>query len=351
VAIGLLASAPVLAVFLAPAFTIIVPLFLPVLMSAPPLLRIYATELTEAGGTPGSRPGGSSFIPAGLGMIVSIGFWVMPSAGREVMLIQGDLPSGWFPSALALCAFVLLIAWSAWCLRDLAIIVGMLSRHRRRLKDFYSHIGRRGLKWLDALAAMLTATWLALIGSLLVENLIGVSLLSAEALLAIGCSLLVVLAGWGLRPPLPTEIPAEDVAPTQNEAAAGSVAKYARSALSAEQARRLASKIESAMNNDALYLDPNLSLSKLSKHIGASANLVSQTLNEQMGETFFDYVNRRRIKAAMPSITNGRETMLEIALAAGFNSRSTFYKAFKRLTGSTPRKYRELGALAPPIES
>jgi AraC-like DNA-binding protein len=70
-----------------------------------------------------------------------------------------------------------------------------------------------------------------------------------------------------------------------------------------------------------------------------------------MGETFFDYVNRWRIKAAMPSITSGKETMLEIALAAGFNSRSTFYKAFKRLTGSTPRKYRELGALAPPIES
>ena len=135
------------------------------------------------------------------------------------------------------------------------------------------------------------------------------------------------------------------------EAAAGSAAKYARSALSEDQAKRLAAKIESAMSNDAVYLDSNLSLSKLSKHIGASANLVSQTLNEQMGETFFDYVNRWRIKAAIPRITDGQETVLEIALAVGFNSRSTFYKAFERLTGSSPRKYRELGALAPPIKS
>ena len=116
--------------------------------------------------------------------------------------------------------------------------------------------------------------------------------------------------------------------------------KYARSALTDDQADKLASRIEKAMKKDTLYLDPNLSLQKLSTHIGALPNQVSQTLNQNLGATFFDYVARWRIEASKPLITAGEASVLAVALDVGFNSRSTFYKAFNRETGMTPKGYR-----------
>ncbi|MEO1137240.1 MAG: AraC family transcriptional regulator, partial [Pseudomonadota bacterium] len=130
-----------------------------------------------------------------------------------------------------------------------------------------------------------------------------------------------------------------------NEAAAAphekTQGKYARSALSEDYAKILGRRIEKAMREDALYLDANLSLQKLSRHVGAPPNLVSQTLNEEIGSTFFDYIAHWRIEAAKPRILSGDGSILAIALEAGFNSRSTFYKAFKRETGMTPKAFHE----------
>lgn len=94
------------------------------------------------------------------------------------------------------------------------------------------------------------------------------------------------------------------------------------------------------MRKGKLYLDPNLSLHKLSRHVGAPPNLVSQTLNEKIGSNFFDYVAHWRIEASRPLILACDASVLAIALDVGFNSRSTFYKAFKRETGATPKGYR-----------
>lgn len=98
------------------------------------------------------------------------------------------------------------------------------------------------------------------------------------------------------------------------------------------------------MRKDKLYLDPNLSLQKLSRHVGAPPNLVSQTLNDQIGLCFFDYVARWRIEASKPLILAREASVLDIALDVGFNSRSTFYKAFRRETGKTPKAFREAHA-------
>lgn len=94
------------------------------------------------------------------------------------------------------------------------------------------------------------------------------------------------------------------------------------------------------MRKDRLYLDPSLSLQKLSQHVGALPNQVSQTLNQQIGVSFFDYIARWRIEASKPMIAAGEASVLTIALDVGFNSRSTFYKAFNRETGMTPKGYR-----------
>ena len=116
--------------------------------------------------------------------------------------------------------------------------------------------------------------------------------------------------------------------------------KYEKSALTSDDTSRIAKKIEAAMETDKLYLDANLSLRVLAKHVFVPPNYVSQTLNGHIGETFFDYINRWRIDYAKPLLATTDETVLNITYDAGFNSRSSFYKAFKRETGQAPTAYR-----------
>ncbi|CAN0482038.1 unnamed protein product, partial [Hapterophycus canaliculatus] len=116
--------------------------------------------------------------------------------------------------------------------------------------------------------------------------------------------------------------------------------RYAKSALDTPRAARIAAKLRHAMEVDTLYLDPNLSLWALSSHIGVTDNYVSQTLNEEIRLNFFDFVNGYRIEAAKRALTQTEETILAIAYDVGFNSRSSFYTAFRKVTGQTPSDFR-----------
>ena len=154
---------------------------------------------------------------------------------------------------------------------------------------------------------------------------------------------------WGLRqrPPLmpdPVPLPTQAL-PTQALPDDGSLeeraGKYEKSALNAEISSRIAGKLRKAMEKDHLHRDPNLSLWALSRHIGASPNYVSQTLNEVIGESFFDFVNGYRIAEAMTRLETTNDNVLTITYDVGFNARSSFYNAFKRVSGQTPTDYRK----------
>ena len=118
--------------------------------------------------------------------------------------------------------------------------------------------------------------------------------------------------------------------------------KYEKSGLKKDDMVRIAIKIEKAMSRDKLFLDANLSLPVLAKHISAHPNYVSQTLNGHIGKSFFDYVNRWRIDHAKPLLAASDNNVLNITYDVGFNSRSSFYKAFKQETGITPTAFRKL---------
>jgi len=90
-----------------------------------------------------------------------------------------------------------------------------------------------------------------------------------------------------------------------------------------------------------LLLDPLVSLPKLARAIGVSPNQLSYVLNHHIGQNFFDYVNGARIEEARAVlIAEPDRTILDVALSVGFNSKSTFNLAFKKLTGDTPSAVR-----------
>ncbi|SJZ60213.1 helix-turn-helix domain-containing protein [Sediminibacterium ginsengisoli] len=96
------------------------------------------------------------------------------------------------------------------------------------------------------------------------------------------------------------------------------------------------------MQQKELYKNANLTVSELARHMNIPSHQLSQLLNEGLNKNFTSYVNGFRIGKACDMITEGHPYSLEsIGYEVGFNSKSTFYTAFKKITGTTPNLYKE----------
>jgi AraC-like DNA-binding protein len=104
-------------------------------------------------------------------------------------------------------------------------------------------------------------------------------------------------------------------------------------------------ELDFLMKEAKIYRDPNLGLDSMAKKLNISGNYLSQLVNKLSGHNFTDYVNRYRIEDAKSKLRNPNfinYTIIAIALESGFNSKSTFYSAFKKLTGISPKEYRKI---------
>lgn len=101
-------------------------------------------------------------------------------------------------------------------------------------------------------------------------------------------------------------------------------------------------KLERAIVDKDLYKDPNLKLSDLAQKINITTHQLSQLLNDNLGKSFSTYINEYRIREACKLITtNDRLTFEAIGYEVGYNSKSTFYTAFKKVTDTTPALFKE----------
>jgi AraC-like DNA-binding protein len=98
------------------------------------------------------------------------------------------------------------------------------------------------------------------------------------------------------------------------------------------------------METDKPFIYSSLKLNQLAKMIGTTPNSLSQVINEESEQNFYDFINGYRIDEAKKMIrdpANAQVTLLSIAYDAGFNSKSAFNAAFKKYTGMTPSQFRK----------
>jgi AraC-like DNA-binding protein len=101
-------------------------------------------------------------------------------------------------------------------------------------------------------------------------------------------------------------------------------------------------KLEAALAEKELFKDPNLKIGDLAQKINITGHQLSQLLNEYLGKNFSTYINEYRISEACKLITTDDRLSFEaIGYEVGFNSKSTFYTAFKKVTGTTPALFKE----------
>ncbi len=103
-------------------------------------------------------------------------------------------------------------------------------------------------------------------------------------------------------------------------------------------------KVDSHIIDRQRYLDPNLGLEDLANELDMSSTHLSKIINTYSDYNFSDYINSLRIQQAKKLLNDKsfcRYTIVSIGLECGFNSKSTFYTAFKKFTSQTPSQYRD----------
>lgn len=104
----------------------------------------------------------------------------------------------------------------------------------------------------------------------------------------------------------------------------------------------LQQKLNSLMVNEKVFLQNNLTLAEVADVLATSTNNLSWLLNQVFKTTFYDFINGYRVKEFVKKIENRehlKHTILALSMDVGFNSKSTFNKAFKDTMHDTPSNF------------
>ena len=119
--------------------------------------------------------------------------------------------------------------------------------------------------------------------------------------------------------------------------------RYLNSTLEDVKITKYFNELSKLMENDKLYLDPELTLTKLSSIIGISSKQLSQIINQVEHQNYSQYIASHRVEEAKRMLADKKYRDYKIAAIAyesGFNNISTFNSAFKRFTNTTAIQFR-----------
>jgi YesN/AraC family two-component response regulator len=123
-----------------------------------------------------------------------------------------------------------------------------------------------------------------------------------------------------------------------------SIGKYRKSSLTESGKMTILDNIIHELKTKHYFSDNLASLSELAKNIGESPHHVSQVINEKLDQSFFELLASYRVEEAKRILLDDKTNKLtveEISEMVGYNSKTAFNNAFKKITGKTPSEYRK----------
>lgn len=106
----------------------------------------------------------------------------------------------------------------------------------------------------------------------------------------------------------------------------------------------LPEKIHLYVNEKEVFKNPEISVYKLAEALDFPTYQVSKAINQGLKTNFYDLINKSRVEEAKILLTQTRDHNLSIegiAFEVGFNSRTAFYRAFKKYTGKNPSDFKD----------
>ncbi|MBD1393950.1 helix-turn-helix domain-containing protein [Mucilaginibacter glaciei] len=211
----------------------------------------------------------------------------------------------------------------------LILSIGYLKNYRQWLKQNYSNITRKMLNWLNASLVILFMVCIAWLFEAYLRDFSGIYYKYDFS----GNLLCIVVICIGILGYLQSNLDLSfvpQVSPSE-EKASSFVADATVIQL-----------IEDALAKNKLYLNPELTLTDVAKHLALPAKTISANVNAGFGKPFNTYINTYRVnevKRRLAANDAAKLTLLGIAYESGFNSKTSFNRIFKEFTGQSPSDY------------
>lgn len=218
----------------------------------------------------------------------------------------------------------------------IVVIWKTLNRHEKSVKQNYSNISKVNLKWIRDILYQIGVIFIVL-SLIIVIRLLFPDLWSYfgeyldQRIIPILVSIAIYRAGYK--------------ALTQLEILFTSVPETTTTDVPQKPSGSIDQRILNFMENKKPFLDPDLTLPQLAEELQLTRNQLSAMINQETGSHFFDFINSYRIEQVKKDLHDTEKdqfTILALALDAGFNSKATFNKVFKKVVGMTPRQYKQL---------
>ena len=299
-----------------------------------PLVYLYARAASDRAWRFGGRDW-LHFLPVAITIVSTIP-WYMLSGPEKIALLRGFI-AGNVPTRLIVFDALKYVSGIGYSIATVLLVL----RHGREVQNSYSNVERVNLRWLLWITGAAAGIWLLAVLVSFTSD--GNNL--RDDWVSLGIALLVYSIGYmGLRQPeiFRYETREMPIPPTMENPAD----PYQRSGLADAEAEQLRIALVALMETEEPWKDSELTLAQLAERLETSPHKLSEVLNSQMRQTFYDFVNGYRVREVQRRIKAGEAKklkMLALALDAGFASKSTFNDVFKKPTNQTPSAYARQG--------
>ena len=159
----------------------------------------------------------------------------------------------------------------------------------------------------------------------------------------------VVTVGQSIADDSPEQQEAENSKPTTTDSAQDQV-NYSKTIPDISQidheTRQTAVAIKQLITDRQLFLDPDLTLNRLARKAGTPSRLISEAINQVEQQSISQLLNHYRIEHAKHLLLTTDDTITQIYLSSGYQTKSNFNRAFSNITGTTPSQFRRQAANA-----
>lgn len=248
---------------------------------------------------------------------------------------------------------VLVIKMTHLLIYGLAVL-WRLDWHKKNIVNYFSYTEKIKLNWLQLLVWSLLIIWLISVVSQLLYAFGGLDIPQYGGYFTnLAISLFVLVTGYfGIRQTtifLPVHLIENtiknDISVQQEVLTIEKSEELSQDTHSDQKDVKVDKRFKQLLNFmevEKPFLDGQLTLVKLASQLELPPHQLSRLINQYGGTNFFDFVNQYRVKEVQNKIhqqAHVRQTLLAIALDSGFNSKASFNRVFKKITGQTPKEY------------